>query len=426
MEYGLKSAKTVEFDRVYLNLTNPRHEPFTSQDEAIEFLCTNEYVYELAKDIAKVGLNPLELFALLPSPKKSRRKTYYVGEGNRRLCALKLLNDPELAPPKERAKFRELATEWKPIPELVAIVFETQEYVDQWIERIHGGLQGGIGRKTWNAEQKTRFTGDRKNIVAQSILDYAENRKMITADERKGKLTTAQRFLSNVTFREALGIDTSITDDISRIRTEEEFDKSVKKFVEDLVKSEVVHSRQNSKEIVEYARKFPGRAGLSPEKIDPVTISVDAPKKSKRKSRPKKPKRQVHLFYSAEIHEALKQIPSYKLEHIYYSICRLELADYTPLLAVGVWSFIESLTSITGREDGVSFFSYLSRKKLQSLYGETSNAFKAEREALDRISKFGNTTKHDGKGAMFNGEQLANDFEIIAPIVLKLAIEAKH
>ncbi|MEO0454796.1 MAG: hypothetical protein AAFY98_11785, partial [Verrucomicrobiota bacterium] len=72
MKYGLESAQMIELDRVFLNLENPRHEIFVSQDEAIDFLCSNEYVYELAKDLIKVGLNPLELFALMPSPSKSR------------------------------------------------------------------------------------------------------------------------------------------------------------------------------------------------------------------------------------------------------------------------------------------------------------------------------------------------------------------
>lgn len=425
IKYGIKSARMIEVDRVFLNLQNPRHETFDSQDEVIDFLCTHEYVYELAKDLTRVGLNPLELFALLPSPTKGRRITYVVGEGNRRLCALMLLNDPDLAPPQERKKYRELTASWKPIPEIFAIVFENQEDVDQWIERIHGGLQGGIGRKSWNSEQKTRFSGDRKNIVAQRILDYAENRKMIAPADRKGKITTAQRFLSNVTFREALGVDASNLEDICRIRTEEDFDKSVKTFVDDLLDGTYVNSRLNKNEIVEYARKFPGRAGLSANKTDPVTISVEPTKKSKRKRHPQKPAKRSHLTYNDEIHGALRDIPSYKLEQLYYSICRLELADYTPLLSVGVWSFVESLTAVAGRNENTDFYSYLSAQKIQSLNCMPDSSAKSARQAFKRILDFGNTTKHDRVGAMFNGEQLANDFEIIAPVALKLAKDAK-
>lgn len=421
MKYGLEFAQMIKFDQVFLNLQNPRHEPFDSQDEVIDFLCTNEYVYELAKDLTKVGLNPLELFALLPSPKKGKRETYVVGEGNRRLCALMLLNDPDLAPPKERKKFRDLATNWDPIPELFAIVFETQEDVDQWIERIHNGLQGGIGRKPWTAEQKTRFSGDRKNIVAQRVLDYAEKRGMISPADRKGKITTAQRFLSNVTFRETLGVDSSNLEDICRIRTEDDFEKSVKAFVDDLVDGTNVNSRMNKKEIIEYSRKFQGIVGLSADKIDPMTISVEPTKTSKRKRHPKKPALRTHLPYSEEINTALQDIPNYKLEHLYFSVCRLSLADYTPLLSVGVWSFIESLTSIDGRNMSTDFHSYLSKHKINTLNCMDSSAVKSARQALKHISDFGNTTKHDSKGAMFNGEQLANDFDVIAPIVLKLA-----
>ena len=425
MKYGKESARMIRFDRVFLNLQNPRHEPFESQDEAIDYLCANEYVFELAKDLTKVGLNPLELFALLPSPAKGKRVNYVVGEGNRRLCALMLLNDPDLAPPQERKRFKELAANWDPIPEIFAIVFENQEDVDLWIERIHGGLQGGIGRKSWTAEQKTRFSGDRKNVVAQRILDYAESRKMIAPEVRKGKITTAQRFLSNVIFREALGIDASNLEDICRIRTEEDFDKSVKTFVDDLIEGKHVNSRLNKNEIVEYARRFPGKAGLSANKTDPVTISVEPTKKSNRKRHPKKPTKQSHLTYNEEIHEALQSIPSYKLEQLYYSVCRLELAYYTPLLSVGVWSFVESLTAVAGRNENTDFYSYLSAQRIQSLNCMPASSAKSARQAFKRILDFGNTTKHDSVGAMFNGEQLANDFEMIAPIVLKLAKEAK-
>ena len=253
----------------------------------------------------------------------------------------------------------------------------------------------------------------------------AEKHNLISAADRKGKLTTAQRFLSNITFREALGVDASNIEDICRIRKEEEFERAVKAFVEDLSKGDV-NSRMNREKIVEYARKFPGRVGLSADKIHPVTITVEPMKKSKRRRGPIKPAKLTHLTYSEKIHEALRTIPSYKLEKIYYSICKLELADYTPLLSVGVWTFIESLTSIAGRNENTDFYSYLSQQRIQSLCDMTKIPAKVARQALKRISEYGNTTKHDSKGAMFNGEQLANDFDLIASIILKLSKEARR
>ena len=47
----------------YFLIWKPSHEPYQSQDEVIEYLCKEELTLEIAKDIAKNGLNPLELCA---------------------------------------------------------------------------------------------------------------------------------------------------------------------------------------------------------------------------------------------------------------------------------------------------------------------------------------------------------------------------
>ncbi len=55
----------------------------------VEYLCDKEDVWPLARDITNIGLNPLELFALIPV--KGHANAFTMAEGNRRLCALKLL-----------------------------------------------------------------------------------------------------------------------------------------------------------------------------------------------------------------------------------------------------------------------------------------------------------------------------------------------
>jgi hypothetical protein len=55
----------VPVGRIFLDLDNPRHVPFTSEDEVIEYLCDKEDVWPLARDITNIGLNPLERFALV-------------------------------------------------------------------------------------------------------------------------------------------------------------------------------------------------------------------------------------------------------------------------------------------------------------------------------------------------------------------------
>jgi hypothetical protein len=238
----------VPVSRIFLSLDNPRHIPFDNETKVIEHLCAKEDVYSLARDIHRHGLNPLEKFALIPitsAPKSRGEPNYFVAEGNRRLCALKLLNDPELAPAQLRKSFSALAETWAAIKTIPGVLFKNKDDVNLWLERIHSGPQGGIGRKEWNAEQKTRFHGENKNRATQAILDYAQQQKMLTEAERHGKLTTAQRFISNEFFREILGVDQSDPENIGRTRPGRDFDLILKKFIRDLVAGKDVTSRMN-------------------------------------------------------------------------------------------------------------------------------------------------------------------------------------
>ncbi|MBI1822568.1 MAG: hypothetical protein HYR80_00395, partial [Nitrospirae bacterium] len=372
IKHQLVDAKIISVDRIFLNLENPRHKPYQSEAEVIEYLCRDEYVYELAKDISKHGLNPLELFALIPlDGKKDKQRavaSYTVAEGNRRMCAIRLLNDPDRAPTKQRKAFEKLAEKSPKISEVLAVIFDDKNAVDIWLDRIHGGLQGGIGRKPWNAEQKTRHIGDKKNILAQVVLDYAEKNHLISAQDREGKITTVQRYLGNAILRETMGLDTSNLEDISRNRPKPDFDLLLKKFIADLL-SDVVNSRSNSKAIKEYSRTLGTTDGLTGRRTDPESLSDPSAGGTgrKRKTSPKKPDRPKNIRYEADIHAKLKAIPSYKMETIYYSICDISLENHTPLISVGAWSFFECLTSQCGRNSATSFNDFLSKQKLNSM-----------------------------------------------------------
>ena len=215
----------IPLERVFLNYENPRHEPYETQSQTIEWLCTNEEVLQLARDIAKYGLSPLDRFGVYKDHDTGGRDaTYIAGEGNRRLCALKLLTDPDLASPERKAYFEGLAKEWTPITKLPCVIFEDQEDLDVWLQRRHHGQAGGIGQKPWNADQKARHSGaSSPNRIALAFLDYAEEEGLISTEGRKRKLTTVQRFLSNPVMRETLGLDTLDPDNIARNRTEEDF-----------------------------------------------------------------------------------------------------------------------------------------------------------------------------------------------------------
>lgn len=415
-----KSTSTVPINRIFLMLDNPRHEPLENESKVMARLCAKENILPLARDIVKNGLNPLEQFALIPKTgsKKTAAVNYYVAEGNRRVCALKLLNDPELAPPELRKSFAKAAESWEPIRTVKSVIFDEMESVQLWLERIHAGSQGGVGRKEWAADQKQRFYGTNKNRAAQVLLDYAQTEGMISAQDREGKLTTVQRFLSNESFRERLGLDTAVSDNIARIRPKTDFDILVKRFIQDLVDKGRVNSRMNKDEIVQYGRSLGSLPGVTNAVIEAEPLSTEEKTtKMVRRKKPKRPEKARHVQYEPEIADALKNLKNKKLQDLYHSICDVDLEEHVLLVGIGVWVFFETLTAVVGRNEGTSFDAFLSKSTLDK-YG-LSNRNGATREALQRVNRLGNVTKHHGIAAMYDRDQLNNDMATLKPLIIK-------
>lgn len=411
----------VPISRIFLALNNPRFEVVETENEAIDRLL-KEDVLALARDIVSHGLNPLERFAMTPIGKtQSGEPTYWVAEGNRRACALKLLSDPDLAPPKYRKSFEKLAESWTPLKTIAAVVFSDQDTLRIWLDRTHSGTQGGIGRKTWDADQKQRFSGSSKNALAQALLDYAEAQGMITKEERQGKLTTTQRFFNSEASQEIMGIDRSSVDELRRTRPKADFDAMLRRFTRDLVEGEDVTSRMNKPDIVKYVRSLTELPGVTAARVEAEPLSVSTVGKgSKRITRkPKKPEKARHVQYDDEINLALRGLGNEKLLSLYYSICSLELEHHTPLASIGVWAFFETLSGCAGRDDGVSIDAFLTKHRLTQ-YGITGEDQKAVRAAIERVRDFGNLTKHHKVSAAFNGDQLNNDMTALKEVVVRL------
>ena len=383
MEYGIDSARMIDCDRVFLDLNNPRHEPFDDQHTIIEYLCHDEQVLPLAKDIVRNGLNPLELFALLPHGEDA----YVAAEGNRRLCALKLLNDPDLAPADQRQEFERLSTTWTPVRRLFAVVFDNREDVRLWLDRIHAGFAEGRGRRQWNAEQKSRNSGYSKNNLAQALLDTGEAHDFISASARKGRLSTVQRYVANPLMRNALGIDARDLGNITTDLPESDFNIAFRRFMQDIAQKRIT-TRDNSPKIGVYANKLRNLPGISGERVvkRPLT-ATDISSKSRSTHSTKQPRKPTKIPHSDELHDALRAIPSYKLEKLYYSLCSIPLSVHTPLLSIGAWSFVESLTALDGRSPSVDFVSYLSKQKLIALGFRARHETRAVTASLKRLSE---------------------------------------
>jgi hypothetical protein len=215
-----RHQESIEIDRIFLYEENPRHEPIEAEPEIIEYLCKDEQVYNLARSISEAGTNPLQLLGVVQIPGSgaaATKKVYQAWDGNRRVCAIKLLNDPDLAPPHLRKDFTRLASvsAHVPIKKINCVVFDDHDDLRFWMGIIHDGAQAGVGQLDWDADQKARFFGSSRNRVALAVLDTAEAMGLIAKEEREGKLTTVQRFLNRSIVKEAIGIDATNPDDVT-------------------------------------------------------------------------------------------------------------------------------------------------------------------------------------------------------------------
>ena len=410
----------VPIGRIFLDLKNPRHVALTTEDKVIEYLCDNEDILALARDIATIGLNPLERVALIPV--QGHKDAYTMAEGNRRLCALKLLADPDRAPAHHRNRFATLSQHWTQPQAVSAVVFENDDEVRPWLERMHNGAYEGRGRKPWNAEQSQRYSGSNKNKVAQGFLDYAEEAGLISSEDRKYKLTTVQRFLGHDVFREAIGLDQMNPEALARSRPKEEFDIIARHFIQDLVEGANVNSRMNKAKIIEYARPLNSLPGITNTRTEPESLvekrdSVKSPKRTQKI--PRAPEKLLYIQHSDAIKSALNAYGNYKLQNLYHSICAVELDNHTPLVCIGVWAFIETLTACAGRTPGTSFDAFFSNNWLDMHHFSGREKKNAIRSALTRTKDYGNATKHEPVAATFNGEQVNNDLEVLSPVILK-------
>lgn len=204
-----------------LDPTNPRHPEFESQREIIDWMTSGsgrigEKLVVLAKDIAAFGLNPAERVMVMADDKEKEQFT--VLEGNRRLTALKLLNNPDLAPTKQwQKRFSRLRpSNYAAIKRVPCTVFHDADRAFHFIELRHLGESGGAGIVPWEAEQKARHDQRlhrrSRHHKALAVLDFIRNADRIDT-ETKGfagegfPITTLDRILSDEEFRDFLGLN---------------------------------------------------------------------------------------------------------------------------------------------------------------------------------------------------------------------------
>lgn len=209
----------VPLSNLHFDPENPRHHPIRDEGIIISTLVSTEQVIPLMKDIAEQnGTSPIERLAVVPHNETPGH--YITVEGNRRLCALKFLNDPNLAPNTATRKQAKSALSLMdgPLTEVAVCIFDTLDEAQPWITRRHMGAQGGVGTRTWTPEGQQRnfqrqdlISGTeaaQQNALAYAILDRLSQLGALSQTTRNlVPVTTLSRYLGTPTVRDALGLN---------------------------------------------------------------------------------------------------------------------------------------------------------------------------------------------------------------------------
>jgi hypothetical protein len=238
----MATNKLLELSELLVDSKNPRIvDVLENQNDAIRAVASNQNrkLVRLAEDIIEHGINPADLLMVMPFG--DTNNLFVVLEGNRRIVALKLLENPEIVrgaiDNSIFENFKKLNPQYleNPITAIDCIVVETRDEAQHWIELKHTGQNEGAGLVTWGAAEAERFrrrSGQKPPHV--QILDFLEGRNYISRGTRHDvPVTSLKRLLSTPYVREKLGIEIRDGRVITKL-AENEVAKGLQKVVEDL------------------------------------------------------------------------------------------------------------------------------------------------------------------------------------------------
>lgn len=238
------------------NTRIPEDRRANDQRALVHELLESENVKNLASSISKLGLFPNERLVVM---KEGRR--FIVLEGNRRVAAIKLLINPELAPTKQLVKFfRKLSSEinLSDISTLDAVLVPDRISASPIIAALHTRSS----KKKWSTLQQARYyrelvdegltsyeiaetigitLGQVKNYLrAEKLYSLANSLEYPPDTEEKIKdprfpLSTLERFLESKVGRAFLGVELDEDHGFRGIVHPERFQAVLKQIVTDIV-----------------------------------------------------------------------------------------------------------------------------------------------------------------------------------------------
>ena len=201
-------VQSINIKSLLLDIENPRFEPVKDQKHALAVMMgkIKLKIKYLAGDMAKNGLNPVKLWYVIPKDEK-----YIVLEGNRRLTAIRLINNPKVIELDKKTVefFQNLKKDFdKSISQTInCAVFKNREHARPWIEREHTGENKGIGLVKWSSEQANRFRSRGLDSKLSKDALYLKFMRANKLNVDKIDATSLGRLVGTPFVRKQIGLD---------------------------------------------------------------------------------------------------------------------------------------------------------------------------------------------------------------------------
>ena len=391
----------LSIDELLLDQENPRLGTMSSQSEALAGIVrlNTGHFRTMMGSIRDVGLDPGDsLYVIRPD----NGADYTVLEGNRRLSALKVLNNPDLLAGTDlsdsvrRSLLGEVEgfdrSEVEPIR---CVLFNSRDEANDWIRRRHTGAANGEGRIDWKPLDSQRFIHDFTTI---DVIEFVERNAAYTKEKadsvravlRGRKSTNLTRLLESRACRDHLGI--TVKETPARTTPTLGVDPTwalevLKRFVDDILSGDVNSRRLNTaSDITDYFTSLPPELQRGPSTQCPpqpfrrVTLPSQPkppPAKSPPLTKPAPPGRQT----LAPKNHPFDVTSSTKLSRLVREAATLNATKY-PLASAGLLRAIIEL----------AVHDYLDRKQLQFKFDDSLT--KKADAVLMHMSSTGTPSQH--------------------------------
>lgn len=288
----------IPIGQLLLDTANPRHEPVSSQREAIQSLIAAERqkLVVLANDIIENGISPIDLLLVIPQGKDR----YKVVEGNRRLAAIRMIGNPDLAEGTPiAAQIKRVAARGEAPNQVECAIVSSRDDATHWMELRHGGEAGGAAVVRWNTLAANRFSHRPGSQAAKAITfleaveeGYPKNEvvKSLVTEVASKRLTTLGRLVADPAFRDRVGMtesDGHLMFEFAADALEDFFEHVLGDLAGDIGVSQLKSKDQRAK----YLRKTP-KPDQGAKLSEPQSLTAKLatkPKKPKPKPKPTRP-----------------------------------------------------------------------------------------------------------------------------------------